>query len=452
MPCLSQFYYILADSPIFGPYIIDDDYLNDNVDIEKYEKNNTSIFDDLPVDILSTTYYSNGKTLNGSIWLSDPIYDKRHDDYLHGNLTYTMNIWREDEHGPIVDYIVTIYPELDGTWTKKVQTFEPDVSYLGITIPETASRILESIDNYSNFYENEQRYIDISIDLETIGLSDEYFVRFYVDAVNKNGTVLHDEVGGEHAPPKKALTVFDWPDELQVRAGEDEIAAIIRINTTDLYDTEKVNLTDANITDDIILEFEPQTVNLPLNGITNTKMTIKAEKDAYKDKGNPILLNQTVNGSGMNELGDPVNYAETFALEILPPFSRAEQIGNILRNNPLTYLIPLGITSAFAIWLSNRLPKMTYDPELIRVKDILTVDASVIAGVLIFLTVGASEVFSGRVIQQVGILTASIVFPFAIGAIRTLIKGKVEHYGVKFMISGFIYLMASVILIAFIQK
>jgi hypothetical protein len=45
---------------------------------------------------------------------------------------------------------------------------------------------------------------------------------------------------------------------------------------------------------------------------------------------------------------------------------------------------------------------MAYDPELIRVRDILTVDASVIAGVLIFITVGASEVFSGKAIQQVG--------------------------------------------------
>ena len=45
----------------------------------------------------------------------------------------------------------------------------------------------------------------------------------------------------------------------------------------------------------------------------------------------------------------------------------------------------------------------------------------------------------------------SIVFPFAIAAILTLIKGKVEQYGVKFMIIGFIYLMASIVLIAFIQ-
>ena len=87
---------------------------------------------------------------------------------------------------------------------------------------------------------------------------------------------------------------------------------------------------------------------------------------------------------------------------------------------------------------------------MIRVKDILTVDASVIAGVLIFLTVGAAFA-SGEAIQQVGILTASIVFPFAIAAIRTLIKGTVEEYGVKFMIAGFVYLMTSVILIALIQ-
>jgi hypothetical protein len=179
------------------------------------------------------------------------------------------------------------------------------------------------------------------------------------------------------------------------------------------------------------------------------KMIIKADKDTYKS--NPTLINQTVIDNSINVDGITLSYNETFSIEILPPFNDAENIGIALRNNNLTYVIPLGITSVFAIWLYKRLPKKTYDPEQMKVQDLLTVDASVIAGVLIFLTVGASGVFTGRFIQQVGILTASIVFPFAIAAIATLIKGRVEEYGIKFMIIGFIYLMASVILIAFIQ-
>lgn len=102
--------------------------------------------------------------------------------------------------------------------------------------------------------------------------------------------------------------------------------------------------------------------------------------------------------------------------------------------------------------ISKHLPGASFHLERIKVKDVLTVDASVIDGVLIFLTVGAPDIFEGKIIQQVGILPASTVFPFAIAAIRTLAMGNVEEYGIKFMLAGFIYLMTSVILIAFNQK
>ena len=96
---MSQFYNAFAATPIFGPNRIVDitnevlsfpvetnidknyiSYLNKNkyvnVDLYKYRANNTSNFDNLPVDILSVIYYSDGTTLNATIWLSDPIMAK----------------------------------------------------------------------------------------------------------------------------------------------------------------------------------------------------------------------------------------------------------------------------------------------------------------------------------------------------------------------------------------
>jgi hypothetical protein len=402
---------------------------------------------------LSATYFSDGRTLNGTIWLSDPINDERHNDYLDSNLNFSMEVFTEDSEGnPVNDYNITIYPQSDGTWIKEVREYEPDVSASVPkleSLPMLTTRILESAYNYTGFYKNSQRYIDMSVNLETIGLPDEYFVGFHVNAINKNGTYLADTVLFDHAPPTKKLTIYSWPDLITVRAGE-EITRKIPINTTDLNVESKNNLTDMNKDDNIMLNFDPQLVELPKTGIRYTTLTVKAGEDAYK--GNPTLTNQTVNVSSVSSEGISTNLTQTFDLEILPPFTVVEKISNSLRNNPFSYLIPIGITSLFAIWLSRRIQNKNYDPERIRVRDIITVDASVIAGVLIFLTVGSAEVFSGRAIQQVGILTASIVFPFAIASIITLIKGNVEAYGIKFMISGFVYLMVSVILIAFIQK
>ncbi len=51
----------------------------------------------------------------------------------------------------------------------------------------------------------------------------------------------------------------------------------------------------------------------------------------------------------------------------------------------------------------------------------------------------------------IGLLTASIVYPFAISAIRVVIKGSAEP-GLKFMIIGFIYLMIAIVIIAFLNQ
>ena len=72
------------------------------------------------------------------------------------------------------------------------------------------------------------------------------------------------------------------------------------------------------------------------------------------------------------------------------------------------------------------------------IRDFLTVDTSLIAGALIFFTLGASGVFTGTIIQQTGILTTTAVFPFAIAAMATLVHAMTEQYGVKFMIIGFV--------------
>jgi hypothetical protein len=113
-----------------------------------------------------------------------------------------------------------------------------------------------------------------------------------VNAIDKSGTPLLDYVLSEHAPQTKQEIVFDWPTDLKVRAGE-EITTLIAINTSELNSLETDTLTDANLNDGVILNFEPQTLSLPLTGTTNTKMSVRVAKDAYNGTtltGQNILL------------------------------------------------------------------------------------------------------------------------------------------------------------------
>ena len=83
------------------------------------------------------------------------------------------------------------------------------------------------------------------------------------------------------------------------------------------------------------------------------------------------------------------------------------------------------------------------DSKLLSRGEILTIDATVIIGVLIFLSF--TEGFETSEQYQINVITASIVFPFAISAIIGVTKN--EKFATRLMIAGFINLMISVILI-----
>jgi hypothetical protein len=77
---------------------------------------------------------------------------------------------------------------------------------------------------------------------------------------------------------------------------------------------------------------------------------------------------------------------------------------------------------------------------------LITIDASVIVGVLVFLSL---EGFSKSQQTQVTLVTANIVFPFAISAIFSVVNHLA--FGTRMMVAGFVNLMVSIIIITIIK-
>lgn len=77
---------------------------------------------------------------------------------------------------------------------------------------------------------------------------------------------------------------------------------------------------------------------------------------------------------------------------------------------------------------------------------LITIDASVIVGVLIFLSL---EGFSESQQTQVALVTANIVFPFALSAIFSVVNHLA--FGTRLMVAGFVNLMVSIIIITIIK-
>jgi DNA-binding beta-propeller fold protein YncE len=118
----------------------------------------------------------------------------------------------------------------------------------------------------------------------------------------------------------------------------------------------------------------------------------------------------------------------------------------------ISIIVLFGVVLAASIpSLSTKIRKVSgtakVDTTIISKGDIITVDATVIIGVLIFISF--SEGFEISEQTQISIITANIVFPFAISAV--LAVRNYDKFAIRLMIAGFINLMISVVLIAIMR-
>ena len=87
--------------------------------------------------------------------------------------------------------------------------------------------------------------------------------------------------------------------------------------------------------------------------------------------------------------------------------------------------------------------------QKLDITDVIQIDATVIVGVLILLTLTSSlhTTIGSSYHIVVGVVIASIVCPFTLSAMIVTIKGTVEH-GIKLTFSGFVYLMVAVLFLS----
>ena len=484
-----QFYNVFAESPSFSRDLLIDtdtisdrnltnnqfsdlpfDILSDSGNIDD-EYSSTANIADLPLDILSATSVSDGRFLNGTLWLSNPIYKQSHHDYVDSNLTFNMYITFVSE--PDYVYGVRIQPERDGTWTKVIwenEPYHPMADKIGYM-----NKTLQTVHNYTGFFENGNRYIDLSLDLGTLGFPDKYYVN-YNTAANNNGTSLNDFLLMRTTVPILTnLVKYNLPNFLnpvELRAGEEKSIDIL-VKSTDLY-TDIFNIiSDADESDDFTINFDPSRIYIPHNGLAKTKLIITAANNVSNGHFTLPVQRQSLTSGGV--LDSPIN--ETINVEILPPKSTIEEISTLLQvNSSLSAFMPLIITSFVGLALFRFLNKDSSSLISLTSGELIAIDVSVIVGVLIFLTIGGVELSpseldmhddssltptqehsreddqdNNRINLTVGLLTASIVYPFAISAIRVLVKGSAE-YGIKFMVLGFAYLMVSLVILAFLHQ
>jgi hypothetical protein len=173
-------------------------------------------------DIRSVDYFSDGKFLNATLWLSSPFNEH---PSLFKEVDYGMFIdsdFNSKTGFGGIDYNIEIrWNNLTNVWTEKVERWGQKDTY---------QKTIENITNYSGFYEKEGSYITLSANLDKILSPDRYKVLFYADSRKANGDLIIDYTKYVAIPPIQ-LSSYTIPNSVELTQGETR-NIVIRLNST----------------------------------------------------------------------------------------------------------------------------------------------------------------------------------------------------------------------------
>jgi hypothetical protein len=294
---------VLAQSPIFKLEEITDpkqDWMN--LENKKFSQEG-----ERSTDILSVDYDSNGKILNATVWLYYPFKSTPSE---YGAINYGLYIDADFDkatgYGGI-DYQMEIgWNNISKTWTKTVEKWSPNGEEKTIKIEN----------NFSQFYEHDKNFVDLSLDLGLLGYPSKYKITFYAEARKGNsGPLLTDFTKWVAIPPLR-LTISTTPTLIELHKGEEENIEI-GVNSSQGYEP-KVELSANTFTDSLEYRFnQNHTLQVPTYGLATTPLTIKAVQDA--DIG-PYTLTLFANSTFPPEqLSEAI--AENYNLSYIPDIS-----------------------------------------------------------------------------------------------------------------------------------
>lgn len=361
----SLFYEVLA-SPSFGRQVI----LDDPFDWINVSDQSRTFKGDSATDIQEVSYFSNGKTLNATLWLFFPFKDH---PSKYNTVSYGMSIDADFNnktgiHG--IDYqIEIIWKNETKTWDKMVYEWSSN----------GAARVLDNKTNYTDFYQKGKYYVLLSSNLDVILSPEKYKVTFYAETKDKNNTLITDVTRWLAIPPLE-LTISTSPTNLVLKPGEQKIIEL-KVNSTKGYEP-LVNLsaiTQDKTNNNLHFNFKKgfNILQLPSYGLATTPMTISAANNAsiapytltiFANSSFPPERLLTVSNSPNNtppssalfpastEESQNVISQSTMAITVKEPISAIEKFSDLWNKLAAPFTFIFGIAAdRVAPWIYTRL-------------------------------------------------------------------------------------------------
>ena len=289
-----------------------------------------------PPDIAAVDYFSDGKFLNTTLWLSSNIQTP----IPPAVTSFEMLIDVSSAYDTGQDYLLKLdWDRTSKNWFRTLQDISPSPGKNRI-IDSGEYRILENQNyNTTDFYEEGKNYVELNVGLDAISSPNQYSLllmasnSFYTeDGYFCNAVDISDRV---HVPPPDVImstspsTVALYPDEQK--------NIELRLKSSTKLDSY-VRLYTNNI-DDIEARLVPNETTVSSSGITISQLQIKTEEKAEpRILTLPIFANVTFPTALTNRLsGQMANNSvsasmvkfSNFTVTILKPLTITEQFGSI---------------------------------------------------------------------------------------------------------------------------
>ena len=202
-------------------------------------------------DIQKVTYSSNGSALNATLWLGGVV---RGTPSIYGASTVAYGILVDADNNPAtgkfgVDYQKEIqWNNKTKNWNKLFVEYSSPIHFRTIELRRN-NTILDN-----------QNYISMSLDLNSITSPSKYRVMFYAIVIyNNSSKIVLDLTNWIDIPPPE-FTISTLPDPVVLRQGEQKDIGI-QLKSSSGITTTAVGFTPAENYSKIKVEFNPDRVN-----------------------------------------------------------------------------------------------------------------------------------------------------------------------------------------------
>jgi hypothetical protein len=213
-------------------------------------------------DISTISYFSDGRTLNATLWLASFNPTPTRDKIVNYGMLIDADSNKNTGIGGI-DYNVEIaWNSTTNTWNKVVEQY----SATG------GKRTLSDIHNYKDFFRIGERYVLLSSDVTSLGFSNHYKVLFYAGQLRNYSTWIVDFSNWANIPPPEVV-LSTLQRSIYLTPGEEK-SIELQINST--ANMPSIVVLSLNRTSNMDLDIQPNPVYISPLSSAFSLITIKA--------------------------------------------------------------------------------------------------------------------------------------------------------------------------------